>query len=150
MQQNESTKPKQLIKNRIRNISQEEEIIYSTDGLDYIVTLNSNDGLAYCYGNQRLDLTHFIIPGITSKLSAESGEFLKTSEIFKNIVDLFSIEESEIYFILRVVDNSKISGDAGKETVFIFSDKRDCLYFNSVLLDLSLRYKTDYLKLTCE
>jgi hypothetical protein len=105
---------------------------------------------AYCYGNQRLDLTHFIIQGITSKISAESGEFLKTSEIFKNIVDLFNIEESEIYFILRFVDNSKISGDAGKETVFIFSDKRDCLYFNSVLLDLSLRYKTDYLKLTGE
>jgi hypothetical protein len=32
-----------LIKNRIRNMLQE-EIIYSTDGLDYIVTLNSNDG----------------------------------------------------------------------------------------------------------
>lgn len=136
-----------LIKNRARNIEHTEEIIYSSNSLDYFLTYNPENGTAYCYGNRKLDLMHFLIPGITSLISAESGEFLLTSDIFKNIISLFNIEEDKIYFILRVVDNSKPFDSDFRETVFVFADKKDCLNFNSVLCDISLKYKTDYLKL---
>lgn len=138
---------KQLIKNPSKCIEHDEEIIYSTNSLDYFLTYNSNTGTVFCYGNQKLDLSHFLIPGITSKISAESGEFLLNSNIFKNIIDLFYIKEPDIYFILRITDNSKSSEEALNETVFLFVDKKDCLDFNSVLCDISLKYKTDYLKL---
>lgn len=136
-----------LIKNRVRNIEHAEEIIYSSNSLDYFLTYNPDNGTTYCYGNRKLDLSTFLIPGITSKISAESGDFLLTSDIFKNIISLFNIEEDKIYFILRVVDNSKPSDSDFRETVFVFADKKDCLNFNSVLCDISLKYKTDYLKL---
>ena len=136
-----------LIKNRAINIEHSEEIIYSSKSLDYFLTYNPDNGTVYCYGNQKLDLSAFLIPGITSKISAESGEFLMNSDIFKNIISLFNIEEDKIYFILRIVDNSKPSDSNFRETVFLFADRKDCLEFNSVLCDMSLKYKIDYLNI---
>lgn len=136
-----------LIKNRARNIEHAEEIIYSSNSLDYFLTYNPETGTAYCYGNRKLDLSTFLIPGISSKISAESGEFLMNSDIFKNIISLFNIEEDKIYFILRITDNSKASDEPLSETVFLFADKKDCLEFNSVLCDMSLKYKIDYLNI---
>ena len=140
----------QLIKNRAKCIEHNEEIIYSSRTLDYFLTYNSSTVVVYCYGNQKLDLSHFLIPGITSKLSAESGEFLLNADIFANIIDLFYIEPDKIYYILRVIDNSKTEKEALRETVFIFSDKNDCIDFNSALSDISFKYKTDYLMLNKE
>lgn len=137
----------QLIKNRAKCIEHDEEIIYSSYSLDYFLTYNSSTAVVYCYGNQKLDLSHFLIPGITFKLSAESGELLLNADIFKNIIDLFNIDSDKIYFILRVIDNSKTEKEALRETVFIFSDKKDCIAFNSALSDISFKYKTDYLML---
>ena len=82
----------QLIKNRTKNIEHNEEIIYNTGNLDYFLTCNPEDGTFYCYGNQKTDLSNFLIPGITSKISAESSDFLLTSDVFENIIDLFNIE----------------------------------------------------------
>lgn len=129
-----------MIKNRVRNIEHEEEIIYSSNSLDYFLTYDSNTGKVFCYGNQKLDLTHFLIPGITSKISAESGEFLLNSDIFKDVIDLFDIEPAEIYFLLRIIDNSEES-DNQSETLFLFSEKSDCIAFNSVLVEISLNSK---------
>lgn len=139
-----------LIKDRARNIEHSEEIIYSTNSLDYFLTYNPENGTVYCYGNRKLDLMHFLIPGITSKISAESGEFLLNSDIFKNIISLFNIEDSKIYFILRITDNSKPSESDFSETLFIFSDRKDCLEFNSILCDISLKYRIDYLNIKGE
>lgn len=129
-----------MIKNRVRNIEHEEEIIYSSNSLDYFLTYDSNTGKVFCYGNQKLDLTHFLIPGITSKISAESGEFLLNSDIFKNIICLFDIDPAEIYFLLRIIDNSE-ELDNQSETLFLFSEKSDCIAFNSVLVEISLNSK---------
>lgn len=136
-----------LIKNSTRHIEHAEEIIYSSNSMDYFLTYNTRTGTVYCYGNRKLDLSTFLIPGISSKISAESGEFLMNSDIFKNIISLFNIEEDKIYFILRITDNSKPSDSDFRETVFLFADRKDCLEFNSVLCDVSLKYKIDYLKL---
>lgn len=139
-----------LIKNRTKCIEHDEEIIYSSYSLDYFLTYNQDTAIVHCYGNQKLNLSHFLIPGITSKISAESGEFLLNADIFKNIIDLFNIEQDKIYYILRVIDNSKTEKEALRETVFIFSDKNDCIDFNSALSDISFKYKTDYLMLNKE
>lgn len=133
-----------MIKNRTKSIEHNEEIIYSTQNLDYFLTISHET--IYCYGNRKTDLSNFLIPGITSKISAESGNFLLTSDIFKNIIDLYNIEPDKTYFLLRIIDNS-ISDDELRETVFLFDDKNDCISFNSVLIDISLKYKIDYLNL---
>lgn len=134
----------QLIKNRTKCIEHDEEIIYSTQNLDYFLTISPDT--IYCYGNRKTDLSNFLIPGITSKISAESGNFLLTSDIFKNIIELYNIEQDKTYFLLRIIDNS-MSDDELRETVFLFDDKNDCISFNSVLIDILLKYKIDYLNL---
>ena len=136
----------QLIKNRTKNIEHNEEIIYSTGNLDYFLTCNPEDSTFYCYGNQKMDLSHFLIPDITSKISAEPGDNLLTSDVFENIIDLFNIESDKTYFILRIIDNSKSFDDVLRETVFLFDDKNECISFNSILVDISLKYKMNYIE----
>lgn len=133
-----------MIENKAVCTESNEEIFYSTRNLDYFLTYNQD--AVYCYGTQKTDLRAFLIPGITSKISAETGNFLLTSDIFKNIIDLFNIESDRTYFVLRIIDNSK-SSDGLRETVFLFDDKDDCISFNSVLIDISLNYKIKYLNL---
>lgn len=133
-----------MIKNRTNCIEHNEEIIYSTQNLDYFLTISPDT--IYCYGNRKTDLSNFLIPGITSKISAESGEFLLNSDIFKNIIKLFNIEQDKTYFLLRIIDNSKLD-DESREKFFLFADKNDCISFNSALIDISLKYKTDHLNL---
>lgn len=101
----------------------------------------------FCYGNQRTDLINFLILVITSQISAGTGEFLLTSDVFENIIYLFNIESDKTYFVLRLCDNSKLLNDELCETLFLFDDKSDCINFNSVLIDISLKYKIDFLNL---
>jgi hypothetical protein len=53
----------QLIKNKIKPIPDDEEKVYMSKTLDYIITLDKNDVIK-CYGSQVTDLTNFIFPGV--------------------------------------------------------------------------------------
>ena len=136
----------QLIKKHIHTNYIDEEIIYNSDTLDYIITSKDSTGEFFCYGNQRLNLTTFLVPGLTSKVSVESSEFLLTSDVFSEIVDLFNIEQDKIYYLLRIKDND-IKDDELKETLFLFSNREDLINFNAFLTHLSLSYKESYIKL---
>ena len=136
----------QLIKKHIHTNYIDEEIIYNSDTLDYIITSKDSTGEFFCYGNQRLNLTTFLVPGLTSKVSVESSEFLLTSDVFSEIVDFFNIEQDKIYYLLRIKDND-IKDDELKETLFLFSNREDLINFNAFLTHLSLSYKESYIKL---
>lgn len=136
----------QLIKKHIHANYIDEEIIYNSATLDYIITSKDSTGEFFCYGNQRLNLTTFLVPGLTSKVSVESSEFLLTSDVFSEIVDLFNIEQDKIYYLLRIKDND-IKDDELKETLFLFSNREDLINFNAFLTHLSLSYKESYIKL---
>ena len=136
----------QLIKKHTHINYKDEEIIYSSSALDYIITSKECTGEFFCYGNQRLNLTTFLIPGLTSKVSTETSEFLLTSDVFSAIIDLFNIEQDKIYYLLRINDNS-VKKDDQKETLFLFSNREDLINFNAFLTHLSLSYKESYIKL---
>lgn len=133
-----------LIKNRCHMHYENEDIIYASEVLDYIITSNEGTGHYYCYGNQKLDLIPFLVPGLTSRTSVEIGEFLLTSDKFKNIIDLFYIESEELYYLLRIIDNT---AKKNNETVFIFKYQEDMYKFNNVLMSLSISLKRSYLEL---
>lgn len=136
----------QLIKKHIQMNYKDEEIIYSSATLDYIITSKDSTGEFFCYGNQRLNLTTFLVPCLKSKVSVETSEFLLTSDVFSNIIDLFNIEQDKSYYLLRIKDNA-IKDDELKETLFLFSDREDLINFNAFLTHLSLSYKESYIKL---
>lgn len=137
---------KQLIKNHSVVNYEDEEVSFTSESLDYIITANAGTGEFFCYGNRRLNLTPFLVPGLTSKISAETSEFLLTSDVFSAIIDLFNIESDKIYYILRIKDNT-IKENELQETVFLFSTRDELIGFNAYLTHLSLSYKESYIQL---
>lgn len=129
-----------LIKNKVK-MPENEDIIFATTTLDYVITFNMNDKTIYCYGNKRTDLTNFLSPGIISKLSAETGEFIKNNENLKEVSELFELQDNKIYYILRLNNN-----DENLNNIFFFESLCDILNFTGTLQMLSLNIKTDFLK----
>lgn len=129
-----------LIKNKT-TIPENEEIIYSSSVLDYIITLNTTSQDVYCYGNKQTSLIPFLVPGIINKLSAETGEFIKNNENLKEVSTLFNLEDNTVYYILRLLNN-----DEELNNIFFFENLDDILSFTGMLQMLSLKFKTEFLR----
>lgn len=129
-----------LIKNKT-TIPENEEIIYSTSSLDYIITLNIASQDVYCYGNKRTNLIPFLVPGVVNKLSAETGEFIKNNESLHEVSTLFNLEDNKVYYILRLLNN-----DEELNNIFFFEYLDDILNFTGTLQMLALKFKTEFLR----
>lgn len=132
----------QLIKNKIKPVPDDEQKVYMSKTLDYIITLDKNDVIK-CYGSRVTDLTNFLFPGVNVMLSTETGEFLLKEEAFADIIDVFEINPEKQYFIL--IFNYK-ENDVKQNTLFLFDDLEDCMGFNVFLSEVSLYAKTAYIK----
>ena len=129
-----------LIKNKT-TIPENEEIIYSSSALDYIITLNTTSQEVYCYGNKQTNLIPFLVPGIINKLSAETGEFIKNNESLHEVSTLFNLEDNKVYYILRLLNN-----DEELNNIFFFEYLDDILNFTVTLQMLALKFKTEFLR----
>lgn len=136
----------QIIKKHIHANYIDEEIIYNSGTLDYIITSKDSTGEFFCYGNQRLNLTELLVPYLITKTSAETSEFLLTSDFFSGIIDLFNIEQDKMYYLL-IIECNVVKTDKLKQTLFLFSNREDLINFNAFLTHLSLSYKESYIQL---
>jgi transketolase C-terminal domain/subunit len=132
----------QLIKNKIKPIPDDEEKVYMSKTLDYIITLDKNDVIK-CYGSQVTDLTNFIFPGVNLMVSTETGEYFLKEESFADIIDVFEINPEKQYYILILKYKEN---DTNNSTLFLFDELEDCMGFNVFLTEVSLYAKTAYLK----
>lgn len=132
----------QLIKNKIKPIPDNEQKVYMSKTLDYIITVDENDTIK-CYGSTVTDVTNFIFPVVNVMLSTETGEFLLKEEAFADIIDVFEINPENQYYVL--IFNYK-ENDVKQSTLFLFDELEDCMGFNVFLSEVSLYAKTEYLK----
>lgn len=132
----------QLIKNKITPIPDNEQKVYMSKTLDYIITLDENNDIK-CYGSTVTDLINFIFPVVNVMLSTETGEFLLKEEAFADIIDVFEINPENQYYVL--IFNYK-ENDVKQSTLFLFDELEDCMGFNVFLSEVSLYAKTEYLK----
>ena len=132
----------QLIKNKITPIPDNEQKVYMSKTLDYIITLDENNDIK-CYGSTVTDLINFIFPRINVIVSAETGEYLLNNEEFADVIDIFHIIPEKQYYILVLKYNEN---DKPYNTLFLFDDLEDCMSFNVFLTEVSLFTKTEHLK----
>lgn len=127
-----------LIKNR-QNIDFKEEVIYISSALDYFITQDIT-GTLFLYGSRKRELIEFLAPGIKTAISVETGLFITTSDVFKNVKDIYDLNDDEIYYVLQLHDNQN------KPILLMFNTVEDCLNTQGFLTYLSTKLKLSYLQ----